>query len=76
MVVEVVASRVIARHLGSSLYTWTSVIGIVLLGITLGNLLGGRLAELWPMIDLLGMVRQLGVTPPGVPGVPAPAGAN
>src|SRR6185369_954522 len=45
MAVELVASRVIARHLGSSLYTWTSVIGIVLLGITLGNLLGGRLAD-------------------------------
>src|SRR5262245_47212912 len=45
MVIEVVASRVIARYLGSSLYTWTSVIGIVLLGITLGNLLGGRLAD-------------------------------
>src|SRR5688500_10374 len=41
MIIELVASRVIARHLGSSLYTWTSVIGIVLLGITLGNLLGG-----------------------------------
>lgn len=45
MVIELVASRLIARHLGSSLYTWTSVIGVVLAGITIGNYLGGRLAD-------------------------------
>ena len=45
MVIELVAGRVIAKHVGSSLYTWTSVIGVVLGGITLGNLVGGRLAD-------------------------------
>jgi tetratricopeptide (TPR) repeat protein len=45
MVLELVASRLIARHLGSSLYTWTAVIGVVLAGITIGNYLGGRLAD-------------------------------
>jgi len=45
MVVELVAGRIIARHVGQSLYTWTSVIGIVLAGITLGNLIGGRLSD-------------------------------
>ena len=30
MVIELVAGRIISRHLGASLYTWTSVIGIVL----------------------------------------------
>ncbi|MCK4913460.1 MAG: fused MFS/spermidine synthase [Planctomycetes bacterium] len=45
MVLELVASRLIARHLGSSLYTWTSVIGVVLAGITIGNYLGGRIAD-------------------------------
>jgi spermidine synthase len=45
MVIELVAGRVIAKHVGQSLYTWTSVIGIVLGGITLGNLIGGRLAD-------------------------------
>jgi MFS family permease len=45
MVVELVASRLIASHLGSSLYTWTSVIGVMLAGITAGNVLGGRLAD-------------------------------
>lgn len=45
MVVELVAGRMIARHLGSSLYTWTSIIGVVLAGMSVGNMLGGRLAD-------------------------------
>ena len=45
MVLELVASRLIARHLGSSLYTWTAVIGVVLAGITIGNYIGGRIAD-------------------------------
>ena len=45
MVVELVAGRLIARHVGNSLYTWTSVIGIVLAGIATGNYIGGRLAD-------------------------------
>ena len=45
MVIELVAGRILARYLGSSLYTWTSVIGVVLAGITIGNYIGGRLAD-------------------------------
>jgi len=45
MILELVAGRLIARHLGYSLYTWTSVIGVVLAGITIGNYLGGRVAD-------------------------------
>lgn len=48
MVIELVAGRIIARFLGSSLYTWTSVIGVVLAGITIGNYIGGRLADRYP----------------------------
>ena len=48
MVLEIVAGRLVARHLGSSLYTWTSVIGVVLAGITVGNYLGGRIADRFP----------------------------
>lgn len=45
MVLELVAGRILARYLGSSLYTWTSIIGVVLGGITIGNYVGGRLAD-------------------------------
>ncbi len=45
MVLELVASRLVARHVGASLPVWTTVIGIMLGGICLGNVLGGRLAD-------------------------------
>ncbi len=45
MILELTASRLIARYLGNSVYTWTSVIGVVLAGISIGNYLGGWLAD-------------------------------
>ncbi len=45
MVIEMVAGRLIARYLGSSLYTWTAVIEVVLAGITIGYYAGGRIAD-------------------------------
>jgi predicted membrane-bound spermidine synthase len=54
MVVELVAGRLIARHLGNSLYTWTSIIGVILAGMSIGNYLGGRLADRWRPERLLG----------------------
>ena len=45
MILELVAGRLVARHVGASLTVWTSVIGIMLGGIGLGHVLGGRLAD-------------------------------
>lgn len=45
MVIELVASRLVARYIGSSVYTWTAVIGVILAGMSLGNHIGGRLAD-------------------------------
>lgn len=56
MVLELVAGRIIAPYVGVSLYTWTSVIGVVLAGMSLGNYLGGRLADRWASPRLLGIV--------------------
>ena len=56
MALELVASRLIARHLGSSLYTWTAVIGVVLSGITIGNYLGGIIADKYPSRKVLSTV--------------------
>lgn len=47
MVLEIAASRLIARHLGVSLYTWTSVIAVILAGISSGGFLGGWVADLF-----------------------------
>jgi len=45
MALELVAGRVTARSLGTSIYTWTSIIGVVLTGITAGNYFGGIIAD-------------------------------
>jgi spermidine synthase len=54
MMVEIVAGRLAARYIGSSLYTWTAVIGVILGGITLGYYLGGRLADTLPTRKTIG----------------------
>jgi MFS family permease len=41
LVLEITAGRLIAPYVGVSLYTWTSVIGVILAGLSLGNWLGG-----------------------------------
>ena len=48
MVIELIASRILAPYIGVSLYTWTSIIGIILAGIALGNYLGGKIADRRP----------------------------
>jgi len=47
LVLELVAGRMMAPIVGVSLYTWTSIIGVILAGISLGNYLGGRIADRW-----------------------------
>ncbi|MCB1342638.1 MAG: fused MFS/spermidine synthase [Pseudooceanicola sp.] len=45
LVVEIVAGRMLAPHVGMSLYTWTSVIAVVLAGFSAGHWWGGILAD-------------------------------
>jgi spermidine synthase len=54
MSLELVAARILAPYIGVSLYTWTSIIGVVLAGISLGNYLGGKLADRAPAQSTLG----------------------
>ena len=48
MVIELVAGRIMAPYVGVSLYTWTSIIGVVLAGISIGAYVGGMLADRFP----------------------------
>ena len=69
LIIEIVAGRILAPTIGVSLYTWTSIIGIVLAGISVGNYIGGRLADRYPspstvgLILLAGGVTSLGILP-------------
>jgi spermidine synthase len=56
LVVELTAGRMIAPYLGVSLYTWTSVIGVMLAGISLGNYIGGRVGDRFPTVSTLGVL--------------------
>ena len=54
LVIEISAGRILAPLVGVSLYTWTSIIGVVLAGISLGAWAGGRLADRRPQPSTLG----------------------
>ena len=45
LVLEIVAGRLLAPYIGVSLYTWTSIIGVILAGLSLGHWIGGKLAD-------------------------------
>lgn len=54
LVIELVAGRIMAPYVGVSLYTWTSIIGVVLAGISIGAYLGGLIADRYPRTSTLG----------------------
>jgi len=45
LVLEMVASRLLAPYIGVSLYSWTSIIGVILAGLSIGNWFGGIWAD-------------------------------
>lgn len=49
MVIEIIAARILAPYIGVSVYTWTTIIGVILAGIALGNYLGGKIADTRPL---------------------------
>jgi spermidine synthase len=59
LVIELVAGRIMAPYVGVSLYTWTSIIGVVLAGISIGAYLGGLLADRYPRPSTLGWLLLL-----------------
>ena len=56
LIIEIVASRLLAPTVGVSLFTWTSIIGVVLAGISIGNYLGGLTADRFPTPKTLGVI--------------------
>lgn len=59
LVIELVAGRIMAPYVGVSLYTWTSIIGVVLAGISIGAYLGGWIADRYPTPATLGWLLLL-----------------
>jgi spermidine synthase len=59
LVIEMVAGRILAPFVGVSLYTWTSIIGVILAGISIGAYIGGRLVDRFPQRKTLGILLLL-----------------
>lgn len=53
MVIEISANRLLAPYFGNSIYTWTALIGVVLIALSGGAWLGGVLADKVGRVDLL-----------------------
>ncbi|MGC8739325.1 MAG: fused MFS/spermidine synthase [Candidatus Hydrogenedens sp.] len=45
MILEIVAGRLLAQNFGNSLYTWTTIIGVVLGSLSAGGYIGGYLGQ-------------------------------
>jgi len=45
MILELIASRLLSPYFGNSNLVWTSIIGIILLSNSLGNFIGGKIAD-------------------------------
>lgn len=60
LVLQLLAGRYLAPFIGSSVETWTAVIGVFLTGIALGNHFGGKIADRSPTTRTLGILLLLG----------------
>lgn len=68
MILELVASRLMSPYFGNSNFVWTAIIGIILLAGSLGNLIGGKMAEhknarFWTALLLLLASIYIALTP-------------
>lgn len=59
MIGEIAAARAIAPHFGTSIIVWTNVIGIILVALSVGYWIGGRLSERRPDERVLGAIIAL-----------------
>jgi len=68
MALELVASRILTPIFGSTIYTWGSLIGVILSGLSLGYFLGGKVADKNPNFEkICGIVFSVGLFIVGIP---------
>lgn len=55
MAYEIIGSRMLGPYVGTSMFVWTSIIGVILLSLSMGYIWGGRIADQKPRADILSM---------------------
>ena len=55
MAYEIIGSRMLGPYVGTSMVVWTSIIGVILLSLSVGYYWGGRIADQKPRADVLSM---------------------
>ena len=53
MAVELCASRLMAPFFGTSTFVWTNIIGIIMIALSIGYFVGGKLADRKPRLHIL-----------------------
>jgi len=53
MAIELCASRLMAPFFGTSSFVWTNIIGVIMIALSAGYVIGGKLADRKPRLDIL-----------------------
>ena len=53
MILELIGSRILAPYLGTSIFVWTSLIGVILAALSVGYYLGGKFSQKNPSLTFL-----------------------
>lgn len=56
MIYELIGSRILGPYFGTSIFVWTSLIGIILASLSLGYFLGGKLSDQQPTYTKLSLI--------------------
>ncbi len=56
MAFEIIGSRMLGPYVGTSIFVWTSIIGVLLFSLSIGYRFGGWIADRKPRADLLSFI--------------------